>query len=203
MADRDDGGEYDDWFDEPDPPQERRRRGQRRPPDENPLDDPWSFAEPEEDEPAPGRKPLVVGGREVSQTQLAIVVVSAIVLLLAVLAAAGVFSSGSSQAPPTLPPATSNPPTVTPTNTAPATTTPTTTVQAPSTTLKPGDTGAEVTTLQQALTSLGYSPGTPDGSYGPATKQAVIDFQTAQGLSADGVVGPKTLAALQQALASG
>ena len=59
----------------------------------------------------------------------------------------------------------------------------------------------QVKTLQKALASLGFSPGTPDGDYGPATQVAVERFQVAKGLAEDGVVGPATLAALQKALA--
>ena len=57
--------------------------------------------------------------------------------------------------------------------------------------------------LQHALAHLGYSPGTIDGQYGPSTTQAVKSFQTAHGLTADGVAGPKTIAALKNALTSG
>ena len=53
---------------------------------------------------------------------------------------------------------------------------------------------------QRALSSLGYSAGALDGSYGPATKQAVAGFQGARGLTADGIFGPKTLQALRRAL---
>jgi peptidoglycan hydrolase-like protein with peptidoglycan-binding domain len=71
---------------------------------------------------------------------------------------------------------------------------------APQQQLKPGDTGSQVKTLQRALTALGYSPGTPDGDYGPSTTNAVARFQVAKGLNEDGIVGPATLAALQKAL---
>jgi len=81
------------------------------------------------------------------------------------------------------------------------TTTTATTAQAPTTALKPGDSGSQVVLLQQALTSLGYSAGSADGTYGPSTTAAVTAFQTAKGLTADGVLGPQTLVALQQALA--
>jgi peptidoglycan hydrolase-like protein with peptidoglycan-binding domain len=186
---------YDDWFDEPEPPPSRRRRGQRRAAEPG-LDETW-VAPSQEARRAP-REPLVIGGREVTTTQLGIVAVSAVVLLLAILAAAGAFSGGGkTAAPPTVPHHTTPPPKVTPSNTTPVTT-PTT--PAPTSTLKPGDTGAQVTVLQHALASLGYSVGKADGSYGPATKSAVAAFQTAQGLTADGVVGTQTLAALATAL---
>ena len=57
-------------------------------------------------------------------------------------------------------------------------------------------TGADVVALQQRLTALGY-PLSADGNFGPQTQQAVEAFQTAKGLTADGIVGPITLAALE------
>ena len=41
-----------------------------------------------------------------------------------------------------------------------------------------------------------------DGVYGPKTEAAVVKFQTDKGLSPDGHVGPKTAAALNEALAA-
>lgn len=61
---------------------------------------------------------------------------------------------------------------------------------------KYGSTGSEVTQIQQRLQELGYDPGTVDGIYGTRTKNAVIAFQRAYGLSDDGIAGPKTLEAL-------
>lgn len=50
--------------------------------------------------------------------------------------------------------------------------------------------------IQQKLKDLGYYSGSVDGIYGGATRRAVIAFQKANGLTADGVAGPKTIAAL-------
>ena len=68
-------------------------------------------------------------------------------------------------------------------------------------TLKLGSSGASVKTLQQALANAGFSPGAVDGQFGPKTAAAVKSFQSAKGLVADGVVGPKTWARLNGAAA--
>jgi len=62
--------------------------------------------------------------------------------------------------------------------------------------LQAGDRGKEVTTLQQRLKRLGYFTGQINGNFGSATTSAVIRFQKAKGLTADGVVGDATAAAL-------
>jgi lipoprotein-anchoring transpeptidase ErfK/SrfK len=62
--------------------------------------------------------------------------------------------------------------------------------------LKPGSRGAAVLAAQKRLAALGYWLGTPDGVYGPATAHAVTALQKVAGLARDGVVGPKTSAAL-------
>ena len=62
--------------------------------------------------------------------------------------------------------------------------------------LKKGSRGAEVTKLQTALQELGYYTKQVDGAYGPATIAAVKAFQAKNGLQADGVAGPETLAKL-------
>lgn len=55
--------------------------------------------------------------------------------------------------------------------------------------------------LQQALNDLGASPRLiVDGNGGPATRQAVKNFQTQAKLFADGIAGPLTLTAIEQQL---
>jgi peptidoglycan hydrolase-like protein with peptidoglycan-binding domain len=66
--------------------------------------------------------------------------------------------------------------------------------------LRQGSAGSDVTALQQALTDLGFSPGSIDGKFGPLTAAAVRAFQTAHNLAVDGVVGTQTRAALAEAL---
>lgn len=53
-------------------------------------------------------------------------------------------------------------------------------------------TGRCVTYAQTLLKQRGYLSGTVDGSYGVITTNAVINFQRAQALTDDGVLGPKT-----------
>ena len=99
-------------------------------------------------------------------------------------------------------PTESTPVDTTPADTTPADTTPTS-VPADAT-LRPGTKGsAAVASLQAALTSLGYAAGSADGSYGASTVAAVSAFQTAKNLTADGVAGPATLAAINAALTKG
>lgn len=59
-----------------------------------------------------------------------------------------------------------------------------------------GSSGAEVRELQNRLKSWGYYDGTVDGVYGSKTYEAVKLFQRKNGLTADGVVGSQTRAAL-------
>jgi peptidoglycan hydrolase-like protein with peptidoglycan-binding domain len=58
--------------------------------------------------------------------------------------------------------------------------------------LKEGASGAEVKQLQERLQKLGFYKGKIDGSFGSGTKAAVIAFQQAKGIVADGIVGSKT-----------
>src|SRR6185295_5132289 len=62
-----------------------------------------------------------------------------------------------------------------------------------------GSSGPDVQDLQQKLKDIGFDPNGVDGNFGPGTKAAVIAFQQSQGLQADGMAGPATLAALQSA----
>lgn len=50
--------------------------------------------------------------------------------------------------------------------------------------------------LQNQLAKLGYYSETVDGDFGPATHEAVVNFQQDRGLSPDGIVGKQTLLAL-------
>jgi peptidoglycan hydrolase-like protein with peptidoglycan-binding domain len=134
---------------------------------------------------------------------------------LAVLAALGVTLAAQATAasqPGSAPLATADPPTTAPPATAPPTTAlpttapPTTAPPAPptppalpSSAMKGGDSGPEVQALQERLRELGYWLGTPDGTYGSLTEQAVMAFQKAERLIPDGKVGPATRDALASA----
>jgi peptidoglycan hydrolase-like protein with peptidoglycan-binding domain len=52
--------------------------------------------------------------------------------------------------------------------------------------------GSDVSRLQEALNSRGFNPQGVDGIFGNNTRAAVIAFQRAQGITADGIVGPDT-----------
>ena len=61
--------------------------------------------------------------------------------------------------------------------------------------LSPEKTVAEKPTkieIQTALKNAGYYAGVVDGKFGPQTKKSVEEFQAANTLKADGVVGPLT-----------
>jgi peptidoglycan L-alanyl-D-glutamate endopeptidase CwlK len=63
-------------------------------------------------------------------------------------------------------------------------------------TLREGNKGPDVVELQTRLKDQGFPPGAIDGDFGPGTTAAVIAFQRSEGLLPDGVVGPRTAAAL-------
>lgn len=73
------------------------------------------------------------------------------------------------------------------------------------TTLREGDHGHSVTTLQEQLARLGYKDThgrsiAADGDFGPNTLRAVQAFQRDHHLTVDGKVGSQTQAAIDQAL---
>lgn len=59
-----------------------------------------------------------------------------------------------------------------------------------------GSAGNGVKKIQQKLRDWGYYSGAVDGLYGSATETAVKNFQSRNGLSADGICGVRTLSAL-------
>ena len=68
--------------------------------------------------------------------------------------------------------------------------------------LRRGSTGDDVIAVQKRLKQWGYYSGAVDGIFGYATERAVRWFQEKNGLTADGVVGEKTAAALGLRLSS-
>jgi len=183
--------DVDDWFDEPEPSSRQSpplgSDAARTNESEPTVADDWLA-----DASTAQRVPRF-GSRLAAVDRVWLAIAGLALLLLVGLAAAGVFSSAHRKAPPT---------TATTTPTTPSTTTQATTTHTfatlPTSTLKPGDTGAQVASLQRTLTALGYSSGAADGNYGPATQRAVARFQRASGLTADGLFGPKTLTALNR-----
>ena len=68
--------------------------------------------------------------------------------------------------------------------------------------LRYGSRGDKVKELQQKLKRWGYYTGSIDSIFGSGTQAAVKNFQKKNGLTADGIVGPKTAAALGMNLTS-
>lgn len=70
--------------------------------------------------------------------------------------------------------------------------------------IRPGYQGNDVKRIQELLISAGYDPGPADGIYGPKTVAAVAAFQKAYGsLTVDGKIGPSTRDALAAYLGLG
>jgi peptidoglycan hydrolase-like protein with peptidoglycan-binding domain len=65
-----------------------------------------------------------------------------------------------------------------------------------------GDSGADVTRLQDLLRNAGYFPIASTGYYGDVTEAAVEAFQRAKGLQVDGIAGDLTFKALQPAVST-
>lgn len=59
-----------------------------------------------------------------------------------------------------------------------------------------GESGFEVTQIQDRLRELNYFNRSSNGFFGPITEEAVRQFQMDYGLEVDGIVGPRTEAAL-------
>ena len=192
----------------------------------DPLDDwladdlDWSEPHGSAPRPRPGRRTGSAAGNagegpapisDVFRRRRAIALIAGVALVAAlVLIPLIAFGGGGGSSPPTTTTTTQTTPAQTTTPTTPTTsagtTTPTTGTATkltlpPSGSLKSGATGAEVKTLQQTLNSVGSASLKVDGNFGPATEQAVVAFQQANGLTADGIVGPKTAQALDAALA--
>jgi hypothetical protein len=214
----------DDWN------EDAAERAQRGTPAYHGIPAPAGEGEPTVGRAAPGRsvdaaeaRREVVGRRRLVAGLVLVVVLGLAVAIPVLLLRGGGQSPSPSGTEPsttatTTPSSTETSPSstaTTPTTTSPSTTTPST----PTTPSQSGTTSftlpegtklrlgegdpAVIRALQQALTSAGYDPGAVDGTYGPTTKAAVTAFQQANGLTADGVVGPETAAALNTALASG
>ena len=62
--------------------------------------------------------------------------------------------------------------------------------------LRLGSRGETVRKLQMYLKKRGFFNGEVNGIFGPRTRAAVIAFQRARGMTPDGVVGVRTLAAM-------
>ncbi len=63
-------------------------------------------------------------------------------------------------------------------------------------------TTSQTRTVQDKLKRWGYYTGSVDGIYGNLTRKAVRYFQQKNGLAVDGIVGPKTAAALGMTLST-
>jgi peptidoglycan hydrolase-like protein with peptidoglycan-binding domain len=69
-------------------------------------------------------------------------------------------------------------------------------------TLKQGMSGSDVKTAQKLLVQTGQKL-TADGQFGPATKKAVVAFETAEGLDPDGQIAPDEASELVDAASQG
>ncbi len=63
-------------------------------------------------------------------------------------------------------------------------------------TVRRGSKGEAVKDLQRILNAIDFGPINVDGDFGAKTEESVKAFQAATDLVADGIVGPKTWAAL-------
>ena len=70
------------------------------------------------------------------------------------------------------------------------------------TTIQRGDSGDNVREIQELLIEQGFLTSSADGKYGPMTEQAVIDFQSNNGIEASGVVDKPTYDVLTRKISS-
>lgn len=70
-------------------------------------------------------------------------------------------------------------------------------------TMRSGERSADVRALQEDLAALGYYGGNVTGHYGNLTREAVRQFQRKNGLTVDGVAGPRTQEKLEGLIAGG
>jgi Putative peptidoglycan binding domain len=196
--------DLDDWFAEPDQVLQQAHRPSARAdadlasfeyaaPPLQPDDDDWLTADARREQTRPS-----VGRFSLDGARPWIALGALIVLVAVGLVVSGVFNGSNSPAPPAVTSQVSTP-TTTPAGTTKTKPPTRPRIVQPTTTLKPGATGAQVKLLQHALATLGYRPGKIDGRYGPATQRAMIRFQQAEGLKADGIFGAKTKLALAHA----
>ena len=89
----------------------------------------------------------------------------------------------------------------TPTPSPTPTPTPEPTFDSPGSTVRLGSEGADAKKVQQRLKDLGYFKNRVDGIFGARSVSALKDFQTANGLKADGVAGKSTYEVLFSARA--
>ena len=68
--------------------------------------------------------------------------------------------------------------------------------------LKRGMKGDDVRRLQNLLNMLGYNCGTADGSFGAKTEAAVVAFQKANKITADGIFGTTSYTTMKRCLTS-
>ncbi|MEA5502632.1 peptidoglycan-binding protein [Halotia wernerae UHCC 0503] len=72
----------------------------------------------------------------------------------------------------------------------------------PTLALRKGNKSSQITSLQQKLHAVGYFKESITGQFDAATEASVIRFQKANKLVIDGIVGPKTLSALESSSAT-
>jgi hypothetical protein len=196
-----------DWGDERRADPSRRNRGEdpgRRSRDraggEDAVDQPTAAAPPSAD----AHRLAVVRRRRA----IALVALFALALIGVGIGVTALRDGDPATSPTTAPAVVTQPP-IAPEPPA-ASTTPETPAESPTLTIElpasgplgSGDRGEEVETLQTGLAALGHDPGEVDGIFGDATQEAVLAYQRANDLEADGIVGPATVKKLNATLAA-